>query len=181
MSLQPSTTSRVRLGLLLGLVFTLGVVLVGLRFLGRGAEIATPVTKPTQAPPAKGQVKVNLRSSASLNLDESKNVRPDYSPELGPKDLAVFQAKTQAKFRAMVEELGHADESQDAGVTKSAAMVLAKLAEEPRMVKLGEEIDFLDKSWAEANQQERQVILDRTYAIADQMLIEFRAALSALR
>lgn len=181
MSLQPSTTSRVRLGLLLGLVFTLGVVLVGLRFLGRGAEIATPVAKPTQAPPAKGQVKVNLRSSASLNLDESKNVRPDDSPELGPKDLEVFQAKTQAKFRAMFEELGVADESQDAVVTKSAAMVLAKLAEEPRMVKLGEEIDFLDKSWPGANQQERQVILDRTYAIADQMLIEFRAALSALR
>jgi hypothetical protein len=182
MSLQPSTTSRIRLGLLLGLVFTLGVVLVGLRFLGRGAEIATPVAKPTQAPPVKGQVKVNLRSSASLNLDESKNVRPDDSPELGSKNFKeVLQAKTAAKFRAMFEELGIADESQDAGVTKSAAMVLAKLAEEPRMVKLGEKLDFLDESWAEANQQERQVILDRTYAITDQLLIEFRAALSALR
>jgi hypothetical protein len=48
------------------------------------------------------------------------------------------------------------------------------------MVKLGKELDFLDKSWPEANQQERQVILDRTSAIADQLLIEFRATLSAL-
>ena len=183
MSLQPSTTSRVRLGLLLGLVFTLGVVLVGLRFLGRGAEIATPVAKPTQAPPAKGQVRVNLRSSASLNLDESKNVRPD-APELGPKALNTLlkqkEAEVEAELRAMIKELGHADESQGSGLTNSAVMVLAKLAEEPRMVKLGEELDFLDKSWPEANQQERQVILDCTSAIADQLLIEFRAALSAL-
>jgi hypothetical protein len=164
---------------LLGLVFTLGVVLVGLRFLGRGAEIATPVAKPTQAPPAKGQVRVNLRSSASLNLDESKNVRPD-APELGPKALETLLKQKGAEGEAMFKELGHADESQDSGLTNSAEMVLAKLAEEPRMVKLGKELDFLDKSWPEANQQERQVILDRTSAIADQLLIEFRAALSAL-
>jgi hypothetical protein len=86
----------------------------------------------------------------------------------------------EAEGRAMFKELGHADESQDSGLTNSAEMVLAKLAEEPRMVKLGKELDFLDKSWPEANQQERQVILDRTSAIADQLLIEFRAALSAL-
>ena len=84
---------------MIGLVFTLGVVLVGLSFLGRRAEIATPVAKPTQAPPAKGQVRVKLRSSASLNLDESKNVRPD-APELGPKDLEVFQDKVQARVRS---------------------------------------------------------------------------------
>ena len=179
MSLQPSTTSRVRLGLLLGLVFTLGVVLVGLRFLGRGAEIATPVAKPTEAPPAIGQVRVKPRSSASLNLVESKNVRPD-APELGPNALGTLLKQKEAEGRAMFKELGHDDESQDASLTKSAEMVLAKLAEEPRMVKLGEELDFLDKSWPEANQQERQVILDHTSAIADQLLIEFRAALSAL-
>ena len=179
MSLQPSTTSRVRLGLLLGLVFTLGVVLVGLRFLGRGAEIATPVAKPTQAPPAKGQVRVNLRSSASLNLDESKNVRPD-APELGPKALNTLLKQKEAEVRAMIKELGHADESQDSGITFTAEMVLALVALKPRMVKLGEELDFLDKSWPEANQQERQVILDRTSDLTDQLLIEFRAALSAL-
>ena len=173
-------TSRVRLGLLLGLVFTLAVVLVGLRFLGRGAEIATPVAKPAQAPPAKGQVRVNLRSSASLNLDESKNVRPD-APELGPNALETLMKQKEAEGRAMFKELGHADESRDAGLTNSAEMVLAKLADEPRMVKIGEELDFLANSWPEANQQERQVILDRTSAIADQLLIEFRAALSALR
>ena len=87
----------------------------------------------------------------------------------------------EAEGRAMFKELGHADESRDAGLTDSAEMVLAKLADEPRMVKIGEELDLLANSWPEANQQERQVILDRTSAIADQLLIEFRAALSALR
>jgi len=86
----------------------------------------------------------------------------------------------EAEVRAMIKELGHADESQDSGLTNSAEIVLAMVALKPRIVKLGEELDFLDESWPEANQQERQVILDRTSAIADQLLIEFRAALSAL-
>ncbi|MEY3584840.1 MAG: hypothetical protein RJA48_1923, partial [Verrucomicrobiota bacterium] len=118
MTPQPSPTSRVRLGLLLGLVFTLGVVLFGLRFLGRRADLAAPVAKPTQVAPARRQVSTKPRSAAFLNLDESKNVRPDAS-ELGPKDLAVFQAKAQARFLAVVEELGYADESRLVGISKS--------------------------------------------------------------
>ena len=173
-------TSRVRLGLLLGLVFTLAVVLVGLRFLGRGAEIATPVAKPAQAPPAKGQVRVNLRSSASLNLDESKNVRPD-APELGPKDLEVFQDKVQARFLALVKEMGYADESRGSGIAISAKMVMEKMGSEPRWKQLENEINAMALTWTEANQQERQVILDRSSAIYDQGAIELRRRLSDLR
>ena len=173
-------TSRVRLGLLLGLVFTLAVVLVGLRFLGRGAEIATLVAKPTQAPPAKGQVRVKLRSSASLNLDESKNVRPD-APELGPKDLEVFQDKVQARFLALVKEMGYADESRVTGITISAEMLMDKMGNEPRWKQLENEINAMALTWPEANQQERQVILDRSSAIYDQGAIELRRRLSDLR
>ena len=180
MSPQPSPISRGRFGLLLGLVFTLGVVLVGLSFLGRRAEIATPVAKPTQAPPAKGQVRVKLRSSASLNLDESKNVRPD-APELGPKDLAVFQSKAQARYQAMIEELGHADESRVTGLTISAEMLMDKMGNEPSWNQLAKEINALALTWPEANQQERQVILDRLSAIYDQGAIELRRRLSDLR
>ena len=180
MSPQPSPISRGRFGLLISVVITLGVVLVGLSFLGRRAEIATPVAKPTQAPPAKDQVRVKLRSSASLNLDESKNVRPD-APELGPNALGTFMKQKEAEGRAMFKELGHADESRANGLTISAEKVLIELVEEPRLAKLGEEMQFLNKSWPGASQEERQVILDRTSAIVDQLLIEFRAALSALR
>ena len=180
MSPQPSPISRGRFGLLIGLVFTLGVVLVGLSFLGRRAEIATPVAKPTQAPPAKGQVRVKLRSSASLNLDESKNVRPD-APELGPKDLEVFQDKVQARFLALVKEMGYADESRGSGIAISAQMVMDKMGSEPRWKQLENEINAMALTWPEANQQERQVILDRSSAIYDQGAIELRRRLSDLR
>ena len=180
MSPQPSPISRGRFGLLIGLVFTLGVVLVGLSFLGRRAEIATPVAKPTQAPPAKGQVRVKLRSSASLNLDESKNVRPD-APELGPKDLEVFQDKVQARFRALVKEMGYADESRVTGITISAEMLMDKMGNEPRWKQLENEINAMALTWPEANQQERQFILDCLSAIYDQGAIELRRRLSDLR
>jgi hypothetical protein len=180
MSPQSSPISRGRFGLLLGLVFTLGVVLVGLSFLGRRAELATPVAKPTQAPPAKGQVRVKLRSSASLNLDESKNVRPD-APELGPKDLEVFGAKAQAGFLALVREMGYADESRVTGLTVSAEMLMEKMGSEPRWKQLENEINAMALTWPEANQQERQVILDRNSAIYDQAAIELRRRLSDLR
>lgn len=180
MSPQPLTISRGRFGLLIGLVFTLGVVLAGLSFLGRGAELAAPVAKPTQAPPAKGQVRVKLRSSASLNLDESKNVRPD-APELGPKDLAVFQAKAQARFLALVKEMGYADETRANGLTISAEMLMNKMGNEPRWKQLENEINAMALTWPEAGQEERQVILDRASAIYDQGAIELRRRLSALR
>ena len=180
MSPQSSPISRGRFGLLLGLVFTLGVVLVGLRFLGRRAELAAPVAKPMQAPPAKGQVRVKLRSSASLNLDESENFRPD-APELGAKDLAVFQAKAGAKFRALVEELGYADESRGSGISKSAEELLEKLGSEPLWEQLGSEINALARAWPGASQEERQVAIDRISAIYDESLIELRRRLSDLR
>ncbi len=180
MTPQPSPTSRVRLGLLLGFVFTLGVVLFGLRFLGRHAEIATPVAKPTQAPPARRQISVMPRSSASLKLDESKNVWPD-APELGPKDLEVFQDKVQARFRALVKEMGYADESRVTGITISAEMLMDKMGNEPRWKQLENEINAMALTWPEANQQERQVILDRLSAIYDQGAIELRRRLSDLR
>jgi hypothetical protein len=180
MSPQPSPISRGRFGLLIGLVFTLGVVLVGLSFLGRRAEIATPVAKPTQAPPAKGQVRVKLRSSASLNLDESKNVRPD-APELGPKDLAVFQDKAQGRFLALVKEMGYADESRVTGLTISAEMLMEKMGSEPRWKQFENEINTLALAWAGANQEERKVTIDRISAIYDEALIELRRRLSDLR
>ena len=180
MSPQPSPISRGRFGLLIGLVFTLGVVLVGLSFLGRRAEIATPVAKPTQAPPSKGQVRVKLRSSASLNLDESKNVRPD-APELGPKDLAVFQDKAQARFLALVKEMGYADASRVTGLTISAEMLMDKMGNEPSWKQLAKEINAMALTWPGASQEERQVILNRTSAIYDEGLIEMRRRLSALR
>ena len=180
MSPQPSPISRGRFGLLLGLVFTLGVVLVGLSFLGRRAELAAPVAKQTQEPSARRQVRVKLRSSASLNLDESKNVRPD-APELGPKDLAVFQDKAQGRFLALVKEMGYADESRVTGLTISAEMLMEKMGSEPRWKQLENEINAMALTWPEANQQERQVILDRNSAIYDQAAIELRRRLSDLR
>jgi len=180
MSLQPSTTSRVRLGLLLGLVFTLGVVLFGLRFLGRRADLAAPVAKPTQVAPARRQVSTKPRSAAFLNLDESKNVRPDAS-ELGPKDLAVFQAKAEASFLAVVEELGYADESRLVGISKSAEALMEKMGSEPRWKQFENEINTLALAWAGANQEERKVTIDRISAIYDEALIELRRRLSDLR
>ena len=165
---------------MISVVITLGVVLVGLSFLGRRAEITTPVAKPTQAPPAKSQVRVKLRSSASLNLDESKNVRPD-APEMGPKDLAVFQSKAQARFLALVKEMGFADESRVNGLTVSAEMLMDKMGNEPSWKQLAKESNALALTWPEANQQERQVILDRLSAIYDQGEIELRRRLSDLR
>ena len=180
MTPQPSPTSRVRLGLLLGLVFTLGVVLFGLRFLGRRADLAAPVAKPTQVAPARRQVSTKPRSAAFLNLDESKNVRPD-APELGPKDLAVFQAKAQARFLAVVEELGYADESRLVGISKSAEALMEKMGSEPRWKQFENEINTLALAWAGANQEERKVTIDRISAIYDEALIELRRRLSDLR
>ena len=123
---------------------------------------------------------MKLRSSASLNLDESKNVRPD-APELGPKDLAVFQDKAQAGFLALVREMGYADESRVTGLTISAEMLMEKMGSEPRWKQLENEINAMALTWPEANQQERQVILDRISAIYDQGAIELRRRLSDLR
>lgn len=180
MTTQPSPTSRVWLGLLLGLVFTLGVVLFGLRFLGRHAEIATPVAKPTQAPPVKGQVRVKLRSSASLKLDESKNVWPD-APNLRLKVLADLNKVKFAEIQALAEELGCADKSRLFGLSDSAEKALDEMMKEPRWKQLDQEFEALAESWPEANQEERQVILDRASAGWDQALIEARRRLSALR
>jgi hypothetical protein len=177
MSPQPSPISPGRLGLLLGLVFTLGVVLVGLSFLGQGAELAAPAAKSTQLPPAKGQLRVKLRSAAFLNLDESKNVRPD-APELGPTDLNEVKF---AKLQALAEELGYDDKSRFFGISASAEKALDEMMNEPRWKQLEQEIETLAESWPGANQEERQVILDRTSAGWDQVLIEARRRLPALR
>lgn len=180
MTPQPSPTSRVRLGLLLGFVFTLGVVLFGLRFLGRHAEIATPVAKPTQTPPARRQVSAMPRSSASLKLDESKNVWPD-APKLRLKVLADLNKVKFAEIQALAEELGCADKSRLFGFSDSAEKALGEMMKEPRWKQLGQELETLEESWPEANQEERQVILDRTSAGWDQARIEARRRLSALR
>ena len=180
MSPQPSPISRGRLGLLLGLVFTLGVVLVGLSFLGQGAELAAPAAKSTQVSPAKGQLRVKLRSAAFLNLDESKNVRPD-APELGPKDLADLNEVKFAKLQALAEELSYDDKSRFFGISASAEKALDEMMNEPRWKQLEQEIKTLAESWPGANQEERQVILDRTSAGWDQVLIEARRRLPALR
>jgi len=180
MSPQPSPISRGRLGLLLGLVFTLGVVLVGLSFLGRRAELAAPVAKSTQVPPARRQVSAKPRSAVFLNLDESKNVRPD-APELGPKILADLNEVKFSKLQALAEELGYGDKSRLFGISASAEKALDEMMNEPRWKQLEQEIETLAESWPGANQEERQVILDRTSAGWDQVLIEARRRLPALR
>jgi hypothetical protein len=55
------------------------------------------------------------------------------------------------------------------------------MMKEPRWKQLDQEIDALAESWPEANQEERQVILDRISAGWDQAFIEARRRLSALR
>lgn len=180
MSPQPSPISRGRFGLLLGLVFALGVVLVGLSLLGRRAELAAPVAKPTQVPPARRQVSTKPRSAAFLNLDESKNVRPD-APELGPKVLADLNAVKFAELQALAEGLGYADKSRLFGISNSAEKALDEMMNEPRWKQLDQEINALAESWPGANREERQVILDRTSAGWDQALIEAARRLSALR
>ena len=107
-------------------------------------------------------------------------MRPD-APELGPKDLEVFQDKVQARFLALVKEMGYADESRVTGITISAEMLMDKMGNEPRWKQLENEINAMALTWPEANQQERQVILDRSSAIYDQGAIELRRRLSDLR
>ena len=107
-------------------------------------------------------------------------MRPD-APELGPEDLAVFQDKVQARFLALVKEMGYADESRGSGIAISAKMVMEKMGSEPRWKQLENEINVMALTWPEANQQERQVILDRSSAIYDQGAIELRRRLSDLR
>lgn len=95
--------------------------------------------------------------------------------------MTVFQAKAEAKFRALVEELGYADESRGSGISKSAEELLEKLGSEPLWEQLRSEINALERAWPGASQEERQVAIDRISAIYDESLIELRRRLSDLR
>lgn len=86
-----------------------------------------------------------------------------------------------AELQALAEELGCADKSRLFGFSASAEKALEEMMKDPRWKQLGQEIDALAESWPEANQEERQVILDRTSAFWDQGIIEARRRLSALR
>jgi len=86
-----------------------------------------------------------------------------------------------AKLQALAEELGYDDKSRFFGISASAEKALDEMMNEPRWKQLEQEIETLAESWPGANQEERQVILDRTSAGWDQVLIEARRRLPALR
>ena len=179
MSPQPSPISRGRVGLLISVVFTLGVVLVGLSFLGRRAEIATPVAKPTQAPPAKGQVRVKLRSSASLNLDESKNVWPD-DKEVALTSLRLLDDQVSEKALAMAKKMQLADSTRFSGFSARAEVVLEAMGSEPRFIKMRANMKHQDERWPSADTVERAQIMVARRVGYDELLAEARVRLAAL-
>ena len=180
MTPQPSPTSRVRLGLLLGLVFTLGVVLFGLRYLGRHAEIATPVAKPTQAPPAKGQVRVKPRSSASLNLDESKNVWPD-APEVTPTSLRRLDDQVFERVLVMATKMQLTDSGRLLGFSARAEVVLDAMMKEPRFIEMRATLERQEERWPSADTAERAQVMVARRDGYDELLAEARVRLAAIR
>ncbi len=179
MSPRPSPISRGRFGLLLGLVFTLGVVLVGLRFLGRRAEISTPVAKPTQAPPARRQVSAKPRSSASLQLDESKNVWPD-DTEVALTSLRRLDDQVYEKVLAMATEMQLADSTRLSGFSARAEVVLRAMGSEPRFIKMRANMKHQDERWPSADTVERAQIMVARRVGYDELLAEARVRLAAL-
>lgn len=180
MTPQPSPTSRVRLGLLLGLVFTLGVILFGLRYLGRHAEIATPVAKPTQAPPAKGQVRVKPRSSASLNLDESKNVWPD-APEVTPTSLRRLDDQVFERVLVMATKMQLTDSGRLLGFSARAEVVLDAMMKEPRFIEMRATMERQEERWPSADTAERAQVMVARRDGYDELLAEARVRLAAIR
>lgn len=179
MSPQPSPISRGRFGLLLGLVFTLGVVLVGLSFLGRRAELAAPVAKQTQAPPARGQVSAKPRSSASLQLDESKNVWPD-DREVALTSLRRLDDQVSEKVLAMASEMQLADSTRWFGFSARAEVVLEAMGSEPRFIKMRDNMKQQDERWPLADTVERTQIMVARRVGYDELLAEARVRLAAL-
>ena len=180
MTPQPSPTSRVRLGLLLGLVFTLGVVLFGLRYLGQHAEIATPVAKPPQAPPAGRQISVMPRSSASLKLDESKNVWPD-APEVTPTSLRRLDDQVFERVLAMATEMQLTDSARLLGFSARAEVVLDAMMKEPRFIEMRATMERQEERWPSADTAERAQVMVARRDGYDELLAEARVRLAAIR
>jgi hypothetical protein len=183
MSAELPPVREVRSGFLLGLGCVVALVLGALAFFGRQQAGVPRPGEAARAVAAK-TVRTNtghpVRSSAKLQLDEAGNILPD-APELGPKVLADLNQVKFAELQALAEELGCADKSRLFGFSASAEKALDEMMKEPRWKQLDQEIDALAESWPEANQEERQVILDRTSAFWDQGIIEARRRLAALR
>jgi hypothetical protein len=180
MTPQPSPTSRVRLGLLLGLVFTLGVVLFGLRFLGRRAEIAATVAKLTQVPSARRQVSALPRSSASLKLDESKNVWPD-APEVTPASLRRLDDQVYEKVLAIATEMQLADSTRLLGFSVRAEVVLDAMMKEPRFIEMRAIMEQQEERWPSADTAERAQVMVARRVGYDELLAETRVRLAAIR
>lgn len=183
MSAELPPVREVRSGFLLGLGCVVATVLGALAFFGRQQAGVPRPGEAARAAAAK-TVRTNtghpVRSSAKLQLDEAGNILPDAS-ELGPKVLADWIHVKFTELQALAEELGCADKTRLFGFSDSAEKALGEMMDEPRWKQLDQEMDALAQSWSEANQEERQVILDRTSAVWDQLFIEARRRLSALR
>jgi hypothetical protein len=180
---EPTTDRAVRSGFLLGLGCVVALVVGALAFFGRQPPSAArpgEAIRATDAKTIRTRAGHPVRSSAKIRLDEAGNVLPD-APELGPKVLADLTEVKFAELQALAEELGCADKSRLFGFSRSAEKALDEMMKEPRWKQLEQEIEALAESWPEANQEERQVILDRTSAGWDQVLIEARRRLSVLR
>lgn len=180
MTPQPSPTSRVQFGLLIGLVFTLGAILFGLRFLGRHAEIATPVAKPTQTPPARRQASAIPRSSASLKLDESKNVWPD-TPEVTPTSLRRLDDQVFERVLAMATEMQLVDSARLLGFSALAEVVLDAMMKEPRFIEMRATMERQEERWPSADTAERAQVMVARRVGYDELLAEARVRLAAIR
>jgi hypothetical protein len=165
---------------LLGLAFALGVVLVGLRLLGRRAEIATLVAKPTQASPVRRQVSALPRSSASLQLDESKNVWPD-APEFTPTSLRLLDDQVYEKVLAMATEMQLTDSTRLLGFSVHAEVVLDAIMKEPHFIETRAIMKRQEDRWPLADAAERSQIMVARRVGYDELLAETRARLAALR
>jgi hypothetical protein len=183
MSAELPPVREVRSGFLLGLGCVVALVLGALVFFGRQQAGLPRPGEAARAAAAKS-VRTNtghpVRSSAKLQLEEAGNILPD-APQLGPKVLADLDEVKFAELQALAEELGCADKSRLFGFSVSAEKALEEMNNEPRWKQLDQEIKALASSWPEANQEERQVILDRTSAGWEQLIIEARRRWSALR
>ena len=161
MTPQPSPTSRVRLGLLLGLVFTLGVVLFGLRYLGQHAEIATPVAKPTQAPPARRQISV--------------------MPEVTPTSLRRLDDQVFERVLAMATEMQLTDSARLLGFSARAEVVLDAMMKEPRFIEMRATMERQEERWPSADAAERAQVMVARRDGYDELLAEARVRLAAIR
>jgi hypothetical protein len=183
MSAELPPAREVRSGFLLGLGCVVALVIGALAFFGRqhtGLTRSGVAVRATATQSIRTKTGHPVRSSAKLQLDEAGNVLPD-GPELGPTALEDMGKAKVDELMVFAREIGLADESRLFGLSRRAEEALDKMAEESSWKGLAREMKEFGKRWEAASQEERAVMHDRAAAIYDELIVEVRRRLSALR